>query len=89
MAQTRYKLVCSVQPGRTWISASTAMTIDDYVAAIGSPQLVVDMLVGALQRLLVYPELGFTVGQEIPDSVEVAYWRLRQAGFTSRLLEVK
>ncbi|AWL88784.1 hypothetical protein BF14_025250 [Streptomyces griseus] len=84
-----YATACKLWPGVDLVSASTAMTIDDYVAAIGSPQLVVDMLVGALQRLLVYPELGFTVGQEIPDSVEVAYWRLRQAGFTSRLLEVK
>ncbi|MFE1538980.1 YdcF family protein [Streptomyces microflavus] len=84
-----YATACKLWPGVDLVSASTVMTIDDYVAAIGSPQLVVDMLVGALQRLLVYPKLGFTVGQEIPDPVEVAYWRLWQAGFTSRLLEVK
>ncbi|MGX1133467.1 hypothetical protein RKD49_005657 [Streptomyces glaucescens] len=47
--------------------------------------MVIDMLVGALQRLLVYPEQGFMIGQPVPDDVLEAYERLRRGGFTSRL----
>jgi hypothetical protein len=47
---------------------------------------VIDMLVGALQRLLLYPEQGFMISQRVPDDVIHAYERLRRHGFTSRLL---
>ena len=68
------------------ISASSPMTLQDYVDSIGDPGLVVDMLVGALQRLLIYPEQGFMISQPVPADVIDAYERLCQAGFTSRLL---
>jgi hypothetical protein len=38
---------------------------------------VIDMLVGAQQRLMVYPRQGFMIEQEIPDDVAAAYRRLR------------
>ncbi|MEU6814724.1 YdcF family protein [Streptomyces sp. NPDC046860] len=68
------------------ISASTPMTLQDYVDSIGDARLVIDMLVGALQRLLIYPEQGFMISQHVPDNVLQAYDRLCQRGFTSRLL---
>nr|WP_206325836.1 MULTISPECIES: YdcF family protein [unclassified Streptomyces] len=68
------------------VSASSPMTLHDYVGSIGDPRLVIDMLVGALQRLLVYPEQGFMISQPMPAEVTAAYERLRDAGFTSRLL---
>ncbi|MEU4099252.1 YdcF family protein [Streptomyces tanashiensis] len=68
------------------VSASTGMRLEEYVDSIGDPRLVLDMLVGAQQRLLLYPELGFTIAQDVPDDVVAAYERLRGAGFISRLL---
>ena len=68
------------------VSASTPMTLDEYVDSIGDARLVIDMLVGALQRLMIYPEQGFMIRQPVPAGVLEAYERLRQAGFTSRLL---
>ena len=68
------------------ISASTPMTLDEYVDSIGDARLVIDMLVGALQRLLIYPEQGFMISQSVPDDVIAAYERLRLHGFTSRLI---
>ncbi|MEV7084724.1 YdcF family protein [Streptomyces sp. NPDC093085] len=73
-------------PGVEFVSASTPMTLPDYVATIGDPRLVVDMLVGSLQRLLLYPAQGFTIPQDVPDDVTRAYGRLVSRGFTSRLL---
>lgn len=68
------------------VSASSPMTLDEYVDSIGDARLVIDMLVGALQRLLVYPAQGFMISQPVPDDVLAAYDRLRDEGFTSRLL---
>ncbi len=62
------------------------MTLREYVDSIGDARLVIDMLVGALQRLLVYPAQGFMISQQVPDDVLDAYDRLSTAGYTSRLL---
>ena len=61
-------------------------TFEEYVDSIGDARLVIDMLVGALQRLLIYPAQGFLVHQEVPQGVEAAYDRLCLEGFTSRLV---
>ena len=62
------------------------MTLDEYVDSMGDARLVIDMSVGALQRLMIYPEQGFMISQPVPADVAGAYERLCQAGFTSRLL---
>ncbi|MGW6940163.1 YdcF family protein [Streptomyces xanthophaeus] len=68
------------------ISASTPMTFAEYVDSIGDPKLVIDMLVGALQRLQLYPDQGFMVHMPVPSLVLAAYKRLCDAGFSSRLV---
>lgn len=68
------------------VSASTPMTLDEYVDSIQDARLVIDMLVGALQRLLIYPDQGFMIRQPVPNDVMEAYERLCREGFTSRLL---
>lgn len=73
-------------PGVAIVSASAPMTLSEYVDSMKDPRLVLDMLVGAQQRLLVYPEQGFMIRQEVPDSVAAAYERLCAEGFTSRLV---
>ncbi|MFJ4748367.1 YdcF family protein [Streptomyces albogriseolus] len=67
------------------VSASTPMTFAEYVDSIGDARLVIDMLVGALQRLMIYPDQGFMIRQPVPADVAEAYERLCQAGYTSRL----
>ncbi len=68
------------------VSASAPMTFTEYVDSIQDSRLVLDMLVGAQQRLLIYPEQGFMIRQEVPESVMAAYERLCADGFTSRLV---
>jgi hypothetical protein len=62
------------------------MTLADYVDSIGDARLVIDMLAGAQQRLMIYPQQGFMIEQRVPDAVAAAYERLRDAGFTTRLV---
>lgn len=75
-----------VWPDVEALCASEPLTFDDYLTSIGDHKLVIDMLVGDLQRIIEYPALGFAVSQDVPDEVEVAYKRLLAAGYDSRLL---
>jgi len=68
------------------VCASERVGLAAYVKGIGDARLVIDMLVGDLQRITAYPDLGFTVAQAVPPRVQEAYTSLRSAGFTSRLL---
>ncbi|MCF6525588.1 YdcF family protein [Streptomyces sp. JJ36] len=81
-----YATARKLWPAIEVISASTPMTLDQYVEAIGNAHLVIDMLVGSLQRLIIYPAQGFMIEQAIPAEVEAAYERLCARGFTSRLV---
>ncbi|MEV5363663.1 YdcF family protein [Streptomyces cellulosae] len=80
-----YATARKLWPGVEVVSASTPMTFAEYVDSIGDAHLVIDMLVGALQRLMIYPDQGFMIRQPVPDDVAEAYERLCQAGYTSRL----
>ncbi|GHB58794.1 hypothetical protein GCM10010331_53250 [Streptomyces xanthochromogenes] len=81
-----YATARKVWPEVEFVSASSSMTLEQYVDSVGDARLVIDMLVGALQRLLVYPEQGFMISQDVPSNVITAYERLCLSGFTSRLL---
>lgn len=69
------------------VCASEPLSFDDYVKSIGDERLVIDMLVGDLQRIIEYPKLGFAITQRLPDQVTAAYERLANAGFDNRLLK--
>jgi len=77
--------------GKVWpelqvVCASEPLSLPDYVKNIGDENLVIDMLVGDLQRVIEYPKQGFAVEQDVPLDVEQAYLRLVDRRFTSRLL---
>jgi uncharacterized SAM-binding protein YcdF (DUF218 family) len=80
-----YATARKLWPGAEFVSASAPMTLPAYVDRIQDARLVVDMLVGSLQRLLIYPAQGFMITQDVPDEVVRAYQRLVSSGFTSRL----
>ncbi|MFD8262661.1 YdcF family protein [Streptomyces griseoluteus] len=68
------------------VCASGPPELDNYVKTIGDAQLVVDMLVGDLQRVLEYPKRGFAIAQDVPEDVLAAYESLIREGFTSRFI---
>lgn len=67
--------------------ASEPLKFDDYVQSIGNEKLVIDMLVGDLQRVIEYPKLGFAIAQDVSAVVLAAYDRLLAAGFDSRIVK--
>ncbi|PWI05868.1 hypothetical protein DIZ27_36705 [Streptomyces sp. NWU339] len=68
------------------VCTSEPLELDDYFKSIGDEKLVVDMLVGDLQRVIEYPKQGFAIAQDVPEDVHAAYECLIRGGFTSRLI---
>lgn len=66
--------------------ASPAMTLDDYFTAELSPEKVIQIMMGDLQRIWIYARRGWSAPQRFPREVLEAYSRLKEAGFTSHLL---
>ncbi|MFG2614450.1 YdcF family protein [Streptomyces anulatus] len=81
-----YATARKLWPAVDIVSASAPMTLSEYVDSIKDSRLVLDMLVGAQQRLLIYPDQGFMTRQMVPEPVAAAYKRLCAEGFTSRLV---
>ncbi|MGW5689235.1 YdcF family protein [Nonomuraea sp. NPDC003754] len=86
MERRAYATARKVWPEVEVVCASESLELDDYVDSIGNPKLVIDMLVGDLQRVIEYPKLGYAIEQPVPGEVRDAYQTLRRAGFDSRIL---
>ncbi|MFG2343991.1 YdcF family protein [Streptomyces phaeochromogenes] len=68
------------------VCASSPMGLEEYTDSIRDARMVIDMIVGALQRVLLFPGWGLAIEQDVPDVIEAAYERLCAEGFTSRLV---
>lgn len=86
MERRSYATARKLWPEADIICASEPLDFDDYLKRIGDEKLVVDMLVGDLQRVIEYPALGFALEQNVPEGVHAAYEYLVSEGFTSRLI---
>lgn len=86
MERRAYATTRKMWPEVEVVCASAALGLNDYVRSIGDPKLVIDMLVGDLQRVIEYPGVGYAIEQPIPGEVHDAYESLVRAGFDSRLL---
>ncbi|MFI7101915.1 YdcF family protein [Streptomyces sp. NPDC050161] len=87
MERRAYATCRKVWPEVEVVCDSDPLDFADYVKSIGDDRLVIDTMVGDLQRVVEYPKLGFAIEQEVPDDVLAAYERLLRAGFDSRLLK--
>ena len=66
------------------------MSFEEYLRQYSnetlSPDDVVSIMVGDLQRIRLYPEKGFQIHQDIPDDVWGAYEELVSAGYDKHLI---
>jgi hypothetical protein len=86
MERRAYATARKLWPEIGVVCASENLSLDDYLKQMGDDKLVIDMLIGDLQRVIEYPARGFAIVQEIPAEVDDAYRRLIAAGFDSRLI---
>jgi uncharacterized SAM-binding protein YcdF (DUF218 family) len=77
-------------PDKEVLVTSPQVSLRDYLAEYANRALstadVIGIMVGDLQRIKLYPALGYQVAQEIPDDVWSAFERLVRAGFDKYLI---
>lgn len=75
-------------PDKDLIVTSPQIPFEDYPTEEIPMERVINIMVGDLQRIRIYPEKGFQIPQFIPDDVWAAYEQLVAWGFTRHLANV-
>jgi uncharacterized SAM-binding protein YcdF (DUF218 family) len=66
--------------------ASPQMTLDEYFTAELTPENIVNIMMGDLQRIWIYARKGWSAPQRLPAEVRDAYLGLAAMGFTKHLI---
>ncbi|WP_128544810.1 YdcF family protein [Larkinella soli] len=89
MERRSYATFRKVWPEKKVIVTSPQDSFDAYLSKYTNPALtpddVISIMVGDLQRIRLYPDKGFQIPQEIPDDVWAAYEALVAAGYDRHL----
>lgn len=86
MERRTYATIKVHWPNKKIIVTSPPIDFDDYSTDKISKDDVINIMVGDLQRIKIYPEKGFQIFQEIPEDVWGAYQELVRLGYTKHLL---
>lgn len=73
-------------PHKKLMVTSPQIDFDRYPTAEIPLEKVINIMVGDLQRIKLYPEKGFQISQEIPSEIWQAYEELIQMGFDNHLI---
>jgi uncharacterized SAM-binding protein YcdF (DUF218 family) len=73
-------------PEKKLIVTSPQISFDDYPNEEIPLEHVINIMVGDMQRIKIYPEKGFQTFQEIPGDVWNAYERLVELGYDKHLI---
>jgi uncharacterized SAM-binding protein YcdF (DUF218 family) len=69
MERRSYSTCRKLWPEAEVVCASEPLELGDYIKSIVDEKLVVEMVVGDLQRVIEYPKLGFAVEQDVPGEI--------------------
>jgi hypothetical protein len=73
-------------PGKRVIAASPPIPFPEYPTEDLPRDLVINIMVGDLQRIRIYPGRGFQIEQEIPDDIWQAFGKLIELGYDKHLI---
>jgi uncharacterized SAM-binding protein YcdF (DUF218 family) len=73
-------------PDKELVVTSPQISFEEYATQQISIDQFINVMVGDLQRIKVYPEKGYQIFQEIPEIVWEAYERLVSLGFDKHLI---
>lgn len=65
---------------------SHKVTLAEYLSLVPNVEQFIHLMVGDVQRILLYPAQGFQIAQAVPKSVHVAYEKLVSLGFNQQLI---
>ena len=90
MERRAYATLRKMWPEKQVVLTSPQASFAEYLAHYAhnslTPADVVGIMVGDLQRIKLYPELGYQIAQEIPEDVWRAYEELVSAGYDKYLI---
>ena len=90
MERRSYATFRQYWPEKHVVVTSPQASFDDYIAQYTHSSLTADdvigIMLGDLQRIRFYPELGYQIAQEIPDDVWNAFEQLVEAGYDKYLI---
>jgi len=86
MERRTYATFMKRWPGKDVRVTSPAISFDDYPTAELPKDLVINILVGDVQRMRVYADRGFQIAQPMPDEVWAAWEELVVRGYTNHLV---
>jgi len=87
MERRTYATFKKIWPEKEFIVSSPKISYEDYPNEAISKDKLINIMVGDLQRIKVYPEKGFQIYQEIPDKVLEAYEKLVSLGYDKHLVK--
>jgi len=86
MERRAYATFMNFWPGKRVLAASPPIPFSEYPTEDLPRDLVINIMVGDLQRIRIYPERGFQIKQEIPDDVWQAFEKLVELGYDKHLI---
>ena len=91
MERRAYATIRKMWPEKQVVLTSPQVSFAEYLAHYThnslTPSDVIGIMVGDLQRIKLYPELGYQIAQEIPEDVWRAYEELINAGHDKYLVK--
>jgi uncharacterized SAM-binding protein YcdF (DUF218 family) len=87
MERRSYATFMKNWPGKDLLVTSPQINFPDYPTDEIPMEKVINIMVGDLQRIRLYPELGYQIYQEIPGQVWDAWEYLVAAGFNRHLMK--
>jgi uncharacterized SAM-binding protein YcdF (DUF218 family) len=77
------------EKGTKLMVTSMPISYEDYVGKIIEKDVIINTMVGDLQRIKLYPDMGFQIIQDIPTEVWSAYEELVKLGYDKHLIHKK
>lgn len=73
-------------PEPEWFVSAPVIAFEKYASDEAAEQRMLNLMVGDLQRVKIYADLGFQTPQLIPDKVWSAYERLVELGYNTHVI---
>ncbi len=87
MERRTYATFKKIWPQIECIVTSPQIPFEDYCNGQITIETTINAMVGDLQRIKLYPEKGFQIGQTIPTDVSEAYEKLVAVGYSKDLIK--
>jgi uncharacterized SAM-binding protein YcdF (DUF218 family) len=86
MERRAYATFMNFWPGKKVLAASPPIPFSEYPTEDLPRDLVINIMLGDLQRIRIYPDRGFQIPQEIPDDIWRAFEKLVELGYDKHLI---